>query len=284
MEVRDMMHTHVITVAPTSSMSQAQRLMQEHRIRHLPVLSGRRLVGLITDRDLRHALPSLATTLSRGEINYQMDTTPIETFMTREVVVIRPQDSIMEGASQLLKGPFGCLPVLADGELVGIITEIDLLRGFLAAAVPAGALMQVKDYMQTEPYTIMPNDLVSIAFERMYESHIRHLPVVASGLKLVGILTDRDIRLASASTAPHLAAHELVGLLEKMTVNSIMTTEVQTVRQDTAVADAGQRFIDHKFSCLPVVGEDDILQGIITVTDLLRAYVAQHQNETSSCT
>lgn len=144
--------------------------------------------------------------------------------------------------------------------------------------------MQVKDYMHPEPYTMMPNDLVSIAYERMQETHIRHLPVVSAGLKLVGILTDRDIRLAGASTAPHLAAHELVYLLAKMTVNSIMTTQVHTVRRDTAVADAGQLFIDHKFSCLPVIGDDDTLQGIITVTDLLRAYAAQRLSKTSKRT
>jgi CBS domain-containing protein len=100
----------------------------------------------------------------------------------------------------------------------------------------------------------------------------------------VGILTDRDIRLAGASTAPSLAAHEWVHLLEKMTVNAIMTTEVRTVRRDTAVADAGQLFLDHPFSCLPVVGDDDMLEGIITVTDLLRAYVAQHAGTASPST
>ena len=283
MQAREMMHTNVVTVAPQTSLGQAQRLMQDNRIRHLPVVLGQSLVGLVTDRDLRNASPSQVTTLDRGEINYQMDATPIETCMTRDVVVIHPQDSIMEGARQLLEGAFGCLPVVEDGHLVGIITEIDLLRGFLATATPAGALMQVKDYMQTELHTMMPNDLVSIAFERMRVSRIRHLPVISAGLKLVGMLTDRDIRLAGASTAPHLAAHELVGLLEKMTVNSIMTTQVYTVRKDTAVVDAGQLFIDHKFSCLPVVGEDDRLQGIITVTDLLRAYVAQHSNQTANC-
>ncbi len=83
-------------------------------------------------------------------------------------------------------------------------------------------------------------------------------------------------QFAGASTAPHLAAHELVHLLEKMTVNSIMTTDVRTVHGDMAVADAGQLFIDHKFGCLPVVDDDHMLRGIITVTDLLRAYVAQH--------
>jgi acetoin utilization protein AcuB len=284
MQAQEMMHTNVVTVSPETSLGEAQRLMRDHRIRHLPVVSGQRLVGLLTDRDLRNASPSQATTLLRGEINSQMDTTPIETCMTRKVVVIRPQDPIIDGTRQLLDGAFGCLPVVDQGQLVGIITEIDLLRGFLAAAAPAGERMRVKDYMHPEPYTMMPNDLVSIAYERMQEAHIRHLPVIAAGLKLVGILTDRDIRLAGASTTPSLAAHEWVHLLEKMTVNAIMTTEVRTVRRDTAVADAGQLFLDHPFSCLPVVGDDDMLEGIITVTDLLRAYVAQHAGTASPST
>ena len=60
-----------------------------------------------------------------------------------------------------------------------------------------------------------------------------------------------------------------------MRVNAIMTTPVYTVRRDTTVADAGQLFVDHKFGCLPVIGDEDMLEGIVTVTDLLRAYVEQ---------
>jgi acetoin utilization protein AcuB len=276
MKAQDMMHPNVITAAPDTSLAQAQRLMQDNRIRHLPVVSGLRLVGLVTDRDLRNASPSQATTLSKGEINYQMDTTPIETCMTRDLVTLRPGDDMVEGAKRLLQGPFGCLPVVERGQLVGIVSEIDLLRGFVAAAAPAGDLMLVKDYMRPAPHTIMSDDLVSIAYERMQEAHIRHLPVLSDGLKLVGILTDRDVRRAGASTEPHLATHELTYLLEKMTVATIMTTQVHTVRRDMAVADAGQLFLDHKFGCLPVVREDDTVEGIITVTDLLRAYVTQH--------
>ena len=283
MNAQEMMHTDVVTVSPETSLAQAQQRMRDYRIRHLPVVSGQdRLVGIITDRDLRNALPSQATTLLTGEINYQLDTIPVETCMTRDVVVMRPQDPVIDGALQLLEGAFGCLPVVEQDQLVGIITEIDLLRGFLAAAAPAGELMQVKDYMHAEPYTMMPNDLVSIAYEHMQEAHIRHLPVVSASRKLVGILTDRDIRLAGASTAPYLATHELVHLLERMTVNSIMTTKVYTVHRHTAAADAGQLLIDHRFSCLPVVDADDMLQGIITVTDLLRAYVAQHRRTAST--
>lgn len=275
MKAQEMMRPHVVTASPDTTLAQAQRLMRDHHIRHLPVVSNRRLVGLVTDRDLRNALPSLATTLTKGEINDQLDATPVKTCMTQNLVVIRPEDHMVHGARRLLEGSFGCLPVVEGDQLVGIITEIDLLRGFLAAAAPAGGLMRVNDYMQTEPYTIMPNDLVSVAYQRMRESHIRHLPVISGGLQLVGILTDRDIRLAGASTEPHLARYEWIQALERMTVNAIMTATVQTIRRDMAVADAGQLFLDHKFGCLPVVYDDDLLEGVITATDLLRAYVAQ---------
>jgi acetoin utilization protein AcuB len=275
MKAKDMMHRDVVKASPDTSLAQAQRLMREHHIRHVPVVSGSKLVGLVTDRDLRNASPSQATTLTKGEINYQMDATPIRTCMTRDVVVSGPEDHIVDVARRILEGAFGCLPVVERGQLIGMITEIDLLSGFLAVAASAGERMLVKDCMQSALYTIMPHDLVSIARQRMQATHVRHLPVITWGPKLVGMLTDRDIRLAGASTEPYLAAHEWGDALDKMRVNAIMTTSVYTVRPDTTVADARQLFVDHKFGCLPVVGDDDVLGGIVTVTDLLRAYVAQ---------
>jgi acetoin utilization protein AcuB len=128
-----MMHTAVVTATPDMSLAEAQRLLRTQRIRHLPVVSGTRLVGIVTDRDLRDAMPSPATTLSRGEIAYQMDTTPLKTCMTREVVSIHPDMDMVQAVCILLRGPFGGLPVIEEGLLVGMLTEIDCLRAFLLA-------------------------------------------------------------------------------------------------------------------------------------------------------
>ena len=132
MQVRSMMHTEVLTAAPGMSLAQVQRLMRERHIRHVPVVEGRQLVGIFTDRDLRDALPSPATTLTHGEIAYRMDTTTVATCMTQSVVWIRPEDDMIQATSLLLLHKFGCLPVLEDGMLVGVVTEIDCLRAFLA--------------------------------------------------------------------------------------------------------------------------------------------------------
>ena len=131
MLIATIMQQDVMTATPDMSLAQAQRLMQEKNIRHLPVVADKRLVGIVTDRDIRHAVPSLATTLSRGEIAYQMNTTPVKTCMTEQVIYITPETDVIEGAALLLKHAIGGLPIVKDGELVGIVTEIDLLQAFL---------------------------------------------------------------------------------------------------------------------------------------------------------
>jgi acetoin utilization protein AcuB len=126
-----MMQKDLVTATPDMSLAQAQRLMREQHIRHMPVVSGKRLVGIVTDRDIREATPSPATTLSRGEIAYQLDTTPVKTCMTRNVVWITPDMPMVQAARILLDRKFGCLPVVEHGALVGVVTEVDCLRAFL---------------------------------------------------------------------------------------------------------------------------------------------------------
>ena len=138
--------------------------------------------------------------------------------------------------------------------------------------------MQVKDFMRTQVTTVPPDALVSTAYQLMTlrESRIRHLPVVTWRNVVVGMLTDRDVRLAAASDAPSMAEHELLYVLKKLHVRDIMTQDVVTVCGTTSLAEAGQIFLQKKFGCLPVIGNDNRLEGIITVTDLLRAYVERY--------
>ena len=133
MHVGIMMQKQVITATPDMALAEVQRLMRDHHIRHVPVVSGKRLVGIITDRDVREASPSPATTLTRGEIAYQMATTPIKQCMTTDVVWIGPDIDMVQATRLLLQGQYGCLPVVDNGILVGIITEMDCLRAFLGS-------------------------------------------------------------------------------------------------------------------------------------------------------
>lgn len=141
--------------------------------------------------------------------------------------------------------------------------------------------MYVKDYMHTASTTVSPDALMSTAYQMMTrrDARIRHLPVVTEQQTLVGIITDRDVRRVGASDAPYMAEHELTYLLDKLRVREVMTTDVVTVRGTTSIQEAGHIFLQKKFGCLPVVGDTHTLEGIITVSDLLRAYVAQHDAE-----
>ncbi len=129
-----MMQKPVITATPAMSLAEVQRVMRDHHIRHIPVVSGKRLVGMITDRDIREASPSPATTLTHGEIAYQMETTPIKTCMTKDVVWASPGFTMVDAAHVLLECKIGCLPVVDNGTLVGIVTDMDCLRAFLETA------------------------------------------------------------------------------------------------------------------------------------------------------
>ena len=130
MFVRSIMQTQIITVTPEMSLAEVQRLMHHNNIRHIPVVSGtgyERLVGMITDRDIREAAPSSAITLTRGEIAHQMETTAVKTCMTKDVVCIGPEAEMAQAARLLMQRRIGCLPVVDHGTLVGVVTNNRLL-------------------------------------------------------------------------------------------------------------------------------------------------------------
>jgi acetoin utilization protein AcuB len=114
--VRDVMATDLVTVRPDESARQAYRLMRDHRFRHLPVVENGQLVGILSDRDLRPVL--LSPTLARASVGE---------LMNEDLTTVVPDAPVEEAASLLVVKRIGCLPVVADGRLVGIVTETDLL-------------------------------------------------------------------------------------------------------------------------------------------------------------
>lgn len=121
----------VITISPKEGVSLAKHILEKKGIRHLPVVSNEGLVGIITDRDIRLALPSPATRLEVHEISYLLDTLQVQAVMTRKVITVTPETSIEAAAALLLAHKIGGLPVLDGGRVVGMITEGDVLRALL---------------------------------------------------------------------------------------------------------------------------------------------------------
>jgi acetoin utilization protein AcuB len=132
MFVNERMSRPVITVHPDLSIQDALALMRKEGIRRLPVVDARgHLVGIVSDRDLLHASPSDATSLSVWELNYLLSKITIEQIMTTDVISVSPDTPVEEAARIMADNKIGGLPVLRETELVGIITETDLFKLFL---------------------------------------------------------------------------------------------------------------------------------------------------------
>lgn len=126
--VKDWMTPDPITVGPSTTLPEANRLMKECGIRRLPVVGNGRLVGIVTLGDVREASPSSATSLSIYELNYLLSRLTVGEIMTRDPIAIASETSIEAAARLMFEHKIGGLPVVDGTRVVGIITESDIFR------------------------------------------------------------------------------------------------------------------------------------------------------------
>lgn len=132
MLIREHMTTKVVTVPPDMPIQDCLDLMKRKAIRRVPVLGKKgKLVGIVSEEDLLNASPSSATSLSQWELNYLISKITVEKVMTKDVITIHPDTALEDAARIMADNEVGGLPVVEDGEIVGIITETDLFRTFV---------------------------------------------------------------------------------------------------------------------------------------------------------
>ncbi len=130
MLVRSRMTVDVVTASPEMTLAEALSLTREHRIRHLPVLEGDRLVGLVTDRDLRLAMPPIWAD-ERDELREQLNRRRVRELMITDLITAGPDTPVEDAARRLYQNRIGCLPIMEGERLIGILTETDLLRALV---------------------------------------------------------------------------------------------------------------------------------------------------------
>jgi acetoin utilization protein AcuB len=130
--------------------------------------------------------------------------------------------------------------------------------------------MLIRYWMSRPVITVDRNDSMQLAASLMKENHIKLLPVVDEGA-LCGVITDRDLKRASASDATSLDIHELLFLISKIKVADIMTRSVFTVDPDWTMEEAAALMLEHKISGAPVVDDQGVLWGVITQTDMFKS-------------
>ncbi len=151
MLVKNRMKRDPVTVKKDDSFRYALKLIRKEGIKHLPVLDGKKLVGIVTDRDLRQAAPSPATSLEVHELNYLLERLKIEAIMTKKVITVAPETNLLDAAKLLFAHKIGCLPVVEHEELVGIITEGDILRAYVEQEERAGAAPATEFIVEDRP-------------------------------------------------------------------------------------------------------------------------------------
>ena len=122
------MQKNITTITKDERMTTAKKVLKEKNIRHLPVVDGKKLIGLVTNMDIRKSEASPATSLEIRELHYLLDKITVGEIMTRNVITISPDISIEEATTLLHDNKIGCLPVIEDGNLIGLLTEGDVME------------------------------------------------------------------------------------------------------------------------------------------------------------
>ncbi|MBI3099095.1 MAG: CBS domain-containing protein [Planctomycetes bacterium] len=131
MRVADKMTREPVTLAERSTLREATELMRSRRIRHLPIVDGRKLIGIVTDRDVKRATPSVVGGASKEEYDRTLDRTTLGQIMTRNPVSVFPSTTMRDAVALIVRERIGSLPVVLEGELVGIVTETDCMKAYL---------------------------------------------------------------------------------------------------------------------------------------------------------
>jgi len=187
MFVSKWMTPKVITIDKNESLGTALRLMRENRIRRLPVVWKGKLVGIVSDRDLKGALPSQATSLDVWELHGLLDRLQIADIMTKKVITTTPDATIERVALVMLEKKIEGLPVLdSKGDIVGIVTEGDIFRALTEVTGVGRKTTRISLVIPDKPGSIMEvADVVRAKGGRIYSILSTHAKVPNGNRELV---------------------------------------------------------------------------------------------------
>ena len=264
MDAASIMTVPAISIGLDTPLDRAQELMDQHGFRHLPVVAGDQLVGMVTDRDILEATGWLRASVHacRGPQAAEAVPSLAREIMHAPVHDIAPEDPLDKVCALLVENGIGSVPVTRAGVLIGIVTEVDVLRSL----VVDDALERlghdddpsVDKVMSSRPFEIASDATLGEAEKLCHEKGVRHLVVDIPG-DLPGIVSDRDLRRAAGRGRPANTP-----LFDSVTARAL------TVRPSTPLSSATQMLLDNRIGALPVVSGDGAdVAGILSVSDVL---------------
>jgi acetoin utilization protein AcuB len=265
------MHIHEImtrkprVIGVDDSLLIARDLMLWTGVAHLPVLDGGKLAGVLTDRDLAAWIwkhPDRA----RG-----LHLEPVSVAMKSTVHSCAPGDEVGEVAGRMASFHLSCMPVVERGDLVGLVTTTDVLGARAREAhQDENGGPSAAEVMTRDPLTAHPDDYLLDAAARMQERGVRHLPIIDGNGRVIGIVSDRDVRSAVGDPARALGGDHPMSA-DLLRVRDAMSQPAITTTGDRSCREVGRLFADRALGAVPVVDDAGSLIGIVSYIDVLRA-------------
>ncbi|MCE9652002.1 MAG: CBS domain-containing protein [Nitrosarchaeum sp.] len=265
----------VITVQPESSIFDALLQMQTNFIKHIVVAVKNIPVGIVTERDINRFLGDDKTARALDEI-------PIKHVMQKNIISITDgtEDHFDQCAARMETFKIGSVVLVNDdGELIGIVSRTDLTKSY--ASVFGGKYL-VKNFMNKKVVTCRRSDSIKFALSLMNKNQVSRLVVTDENGNPVGLISTNTLLTHSDyfSKGNTRSRDYLLPLnREKMTVNDLLSDELLTVNEEYDLAIAASKMIKNRVGGVPVVNSSHNLVGIVSKTDVVRAFsiVGSHE-------
>jgi len=273
--VRKTYSSPVITVKPESSIFDALLQMQTNFIKHIVVAVKNIPVGIVTERDINKFLEENKTAYAINEI-------PIKHVMQKNIITIvnGTEDHFEQCAARMETFKIGAVILINDnGELTGIISKTDLTKSF---ANVFGGKYLVKNFMNKKIVTCRRSDSLKFALSLMNKNQISRLIVTDENGYPVGLISTNTLLTHSDYfTKGNTRSRDYLLPIngEKLTVNDLLTDELVTINEEEDLAVAASKMIKNKIGGIPVVSSENNLVGIVSKTDVVRAFsvVGSHE-------
>jgi CBS domain-containing protein len=265
MKVKDIMRPRPWVIDSIDTLGEAHEVMRTHGIRHLPVVHGGKLVGILSERDVLEYRANLGFSEDWRGIG-------VSGVMTRSPRTAAADDSVTEVAGRLAMTKIGALPVVERGFVLGIVTVTDVLAAEVQEAMAPSRrrTATASDVMTPGPFTGRPNESLLDVARRMSSHGIRHLPIVDDDGHVLGLLSERDLSAAVGDPSRFVLADQP----STLRVRDVMTASPRTVAEDQSIDELAGVFEDGRTDAVAVIDHGQHLVGIVSYVDALRALAA----------
>jgi len=258
----------VITLGPEDSINDALFMMKKNDIKRIVVVNDDIPIGIVTERDIGRFLQNDKTSRMLNQIH-------LNEIMSRNIFAIsKDQDELLvQCAIRMDAFQIGSIVIVDNEKLVGIVTKSDLTKNFSNSF--AGAF-KVKDYMNTKMITCRKSDSLLFALTMLNKNKIARLVVTDNNGRPIGIISydtflrnSRYFEFKKQNTRDYLLPKDSA---KELLVSDLVGNELLTVESNDDLAKAARLMVEYNISGIPIVDENGNLEGVISATDVIRAY------------